>query len=465
MKTTLNLRWSQMRASPATQVMMGLLGPTILTGLDAHLFAVALPAVRHNFGIDADMTAWVAMIYTLPFMTLMPLYGRLGDGLGKRRLLLLGTACFLLGTSMVLAAPTLGWFMLGRAIQGVGAAGFVPLAIAIIAEVFAPSERGRVLGAWNSVIPLIGLIMPYFGGLFVDQWGWRANYPLILLASVVSLLAVSRYIPVLPTRATAHFLRTFDWVGVLLLSGALATLLVFTSSRPITGIPALQDWRLLGICLACFAGLVGWERRQRLPYVSLQLFANRTFTLASICAGLRMFLMSSISFLLPLYLTDIHGLSASAVGSVLALQAGALFAISYAGGDIADRWGSRWPVAISMIGLVVVMVLLATLPATTPVWLLYVVAGFHGLLIGISLAPLHRAAMQEIAPSETGMAAGLYSMIRFAGQILGTALAGVFLQRALAHVAAPIAAYQSVYWIFAAAAVVNVFMGWGLRDE
>jgi MFS family permease len=347
----------------------------------------------------------------------------------------------------------------------VGSAGFIPLCIAIIAQVFAPAERGKVLGAWNSAIPLIGLIAPYFGGLLIDQWGWRANYPLILAASVLSLLAIQHYVPDLAERSQARFLRSFDWMGVLLLSGGLATLLLFTSSRPVTGVPALQDYRLLVACLTFLALLVWWEWGRSSPYVTLRFFANRTFTLASVCAGLRMFLMSSISFLLPLYLTDIHGLSASAIGGILALQAGALFAISYVGGDFADRWGSRWLVTISMLGLVAVMAALAALPAVAPVWLIALVAAAHGLLIGVSLAPLHRAAMQNVQSSEAGMAAGLYSMLRFAGQILGTALAGVFLQRALEQMATPIDAYQSVYWIFGVVAVINVLVGWGLRDE
>ena len=139
----------------------------------------------------------------------------------------------------------------------------------------------------------------------------------------------------------------------------LVSLLFFTSSRPITGVPALQDWRLLGGCLLLFALLVLWERRRRQPYVDLSLFARPTFAFASLCAGLRMFLMSSISFVTPLYLTDIHGLSASAVGIVLALQAGALFIVSRAGGQLADRWGSRWPAVISMGGLVLLMIGLA----------------------------------------------------------------------------------------------------------
>ncbi len=168
--------------SPQTRILIGLIAPSILVGMSHHMFGVTLPSIRRDFGIDADTTAWVVMIYTLPFMTLMPLYGRMGDTLGKRRLLLLGTTIFLAGTVITMTATSLAWLMCGRFVQGMGSAGFVPLSIAIISQRFAPEERGRALGTWNSAIPLTGLTMPYMAGLLVDSLGWRAIYPPILIA-------------------------------------------------------------------------------------------------------------------------------------------------------------------------------------------------------------------------------------------------------------------------------------------
>ncbi len=446
-------------SSPQTQILIGLMAPSIMVGMDHHMFGVALPTLRAAFALDADTAAWAAMSYSLPFMALMPLYGRLGDGLGKRRLLLMGTLLFLIGSALVVTATNFASYLVGRVIQGTGTAGFVPLSIAIIAQWFSSEERGKVMGAWNSIIPLTGLTVPYFGGLLVDLFGWRAIYPPIMLAGIVAIFVVRKNIPTLQARTVdPTFLRSFDWLGVLLLSGALVALLFYTSSRPITGIDGLQDWRLLGLCLLLLVGLLLWERRQRQPYVNLQLFRNATFTAASVVAGLRMTLMSSISFILPLYLTDIHHLSASAVGIALALQAGSLFLISRAGGQLADRWGSRGPILLSLGGLIVVMVSFALLPPSAPLWLLYLLAAAHGFIIGVSLAPLHRASMHGIVAQEMGGAAGLYSMIRFAGQILGVAVAGVMLQQGLVGVdiepSAQIGAYQFVFWLYVGVAIL-----------
>ncbi|MBX3012728.1 MAG: MFS transporter [Caldilineaceae bacterium] len=457
--------WLRNGLAPHVAVLIGVMAPSLMVGMDHHMFGVALPNVRASFNLDADMVAWASMVYSLPFMTLMPLYGRLGDGLGKRRLLMVGISVFLFGTMVLLLAPSLPWYMVGRAIQGVGTAGFVPLSIALIAQWFPPSERGRVMGTWNSIVPLSGLVFPYFGGLLVDAFGWRAIYPAIVVVGVVALVVVKQSIPTVGTQVVPpHFLRRFDWLGVGLLTGALVSLLFYTSSRPITGVEGLRDWRLLTLCLLLFALFIGWERRRPNPYMNLAVFTNRTFTAASFCAGLRMFMMSSSSFLLPLYLTDIHGLRASTIGIALALQAGMLFLTSQAGGQVADRWGSRWPVVISMGGMVGILVLLALAGADTPVGWLYVLAGAHGLTIGLSLAPLHRSSMQDVAEREAGAAAGLYSMIRFAGQILGVAVAGVVLQQQLTQVATPVQAYQFVLWLYVAVAILATSLGLLIRE-
>ncbi|MFN2199791.1 MAG: MFS transporter, partial [Caldilineaceae bacterium] len=234
MKRIFSIDWN----SPQTHILIGLMAPALVTGMNHHMFNVALPDIRQTFSIDPDTTAWVSMSFTLAFMTFMPLYGRLGDTLGKQRLLLFGTLLFLAGTMIVISANSTTTLMAGRLVQGMGTAGYVPLCIAIITQRFAAEERGKALGAWNSMIPLAGLSFPFVAGLLVDRFGWRAIYPPILLAAIVAFVMIQRFVQPLNSRIDYAFLRAFDWGGVVLLSGALASLLLYTSSRPITGVPA-----------------------------------------------------------------------------------------------------------------------------------------------------------------------------------------------------------------------------------
>jgi MFS family permease len=346
-----------------------------------------------------------------------------------------------------------------------GAAGVNPLCIAIISERFPAGERGKALGTWNSVGPIAAVIAPLLGGFLIDNLGWRMIFAPVLLAAVAALLAVKVLVP--PAERSfvqPGFLRKLDWGGLLLLGAAIMMLLFYLSSRPITGVEPLQDWRLLAFTILLFTGFIYWERRRANPFVALDIFKYRGFSRASIGAGIRMFTMSSIGFLVPLYLADIYGMNAVSIGIMIMLHAGALFTTMRLGGQLADRWGSRWPVIAGSAVQTAMMIYFAVLPGS--IWLGWVVTGLiaHGLGAGLSLAAMHRAAMGRISPEQTGVAAGLYSMFRFGGTALGTALGGVILQYGLDQSLLTIQAYQLVFWFIAGVAFLGMIVGWGLRE-
>jgi MFS family permease len=254
-------------------------------------------------------------------------------------------------------------------------------------------------------------------------------------------------------------------VGVILLSCGTIFLVFYVSSRPITGVAALLDWRLLSLAVLFFAAFIWWEKRQRTPFINLAIFTNKSFNRASICAGIRMFTLSSTaSLLMPLYLADVHHLSAASTGMVIMLHALALLITMRNGGQLADRWNSRWPVVIGVSGQLGAMVGFALLPATAPLALVIVCLVLNGLGAGLALPAMHRASMSRISHEHMGGAAGLYSMIRFSGTVLGTALVGVLLQQGLAQFMSPVTAYQMVFWFLAAVALGGIVIGWGLRE-
>jgi len=315
------------------------------------------------------------------------------------------------------------------------------------------------------------------GGILIDSIGWRVIFWPTLLIGVIAYWVTRRQVPALPGFADKNFLRRFDWIGVLLLSIGAMLLLFYVSSRPVTGVPALRDWRLLSGTLLAFALLIMWEQRHPDPFIPITLFVQRRFSLASILAGIRMFIMNALRFLVALYVVDIHSLDATATGWVITSHAIPLFLMLRLGGQLADRWGSRWPVVASMILQASALTYLALLPADVPVWMVVVGVLWQSIGASISLAPLHRASMASIPDEQTGVAAGLYSMIRFAGAILGTALSGVLLQSGLSASGASdigtfdlgklemITAYQQVFWFVAGVAVLGALVGLLLRSE
>jgi len=441
------------------------MAPPVMMGIYSAMFNVVVPTIRDEFAIESDMAAWVVAIYSLPFMMFMPLHGRLADAYGKRRILLLGTAIFLLGTVVAALAPNLGWLMAGRAIQGAGSAGFTPLALAIIAQIFPVEERGKLMGTWNICYPITGIIGPVLGGLLIDSVGWRVIFWPTVVIGLIAYWVTRRQIPELPGFANRDYLRSFDWGGVVLLSAGATALLFYVSSRSVTGVANLRDWRLLGLTLLCLGSLVWWEKRRAQPFIPIELFAELQFSLASILAGIRMFTMNALRFLVVLYVVDIHGLDATMTGVVITLHAIPLFLLLRLGGQLADRWGSRWPVVASMVIQAGSLAYLALLPADVPIWM--IIIGVLGQSSGasLSLAPLHRASMVGIPDAQTGVAAGLYSMVRFAGALLGTSLSGVLLQQTLAQEIPLIVAYQQVFWYVAVVVIAGAGIGMLLRER
>ena len=447
------------------RMLISLMFPAMLMPLASTMSRVAIPVIRDDFGLPADLTAWVVAAFFLPFVILMPVYGRLSDGLDTRRLILIGVVVFAAGTTLTLASPNLAWLMVGRAVQGIGVAGMMPLGIALISAVFPASIRGLALGTWSTVGPSTGFIGPLAAGFLVAGWGWRGAFAPPLLLGLITYIAVSRGVPRQSGSVRPGYIRAFDWGGVILFAAAASCLVFFLSSRSITGVEPLHDWRLLGAGSLLLAIFIWWENRRRNPFVPISIFRNRMFTRASVCASMRMFGMGGIGFLVPLYLVDIHRLQPAQLGGLLMIMPGAMALMVRLGGILSDRVSARLPVLIGLTVQTLSLLAFARLPGEASIWIIALLLVVNGLGVGLMLAALHRAAMTDIQQQEMGAAAGIYSMIRFLGAVTGTALSGVLLQAGLDASLSTVEAYQQAFLASAAFPVIGILIGLRLRER
>ena len=444
-------------------ILIGLMVPMGMTVLNLQMYSVALPSIRDSFGIGADTVALSATAYMLPFVIFMPLYGQFSDGLGKRRLFSIGIIIFSLGTVVCLMSTSFLLLLVGRVLQGIGTAGVNPLCIAIITDLFPPSVRGRAMGTWSSTGPATSMIAPLFGGFLIDHWGWHSIFIPGVIASFIALYVVRGRVPKLEPPHQPGFLRNFDWIGLALLSLTIIALVVYLSSSAITGVAPLQDWKMLLLSIAFAAAFTLWERRSEHPMVRFSLYKAKGFGLASFVASIRMFLMSGVGLLLPLYFADVKGMGAAMTGLFITFVAGSMLSVVRMAGGITDKRSKRFPIITGLSMQTTALVMLALLPADLPNWVIPPILIVYGVGAGLSLAVLHRLAMDHVPHEESGTAAGLYSMGRFFGSIIGTTLIGVFLQQALTQVDVS-QAYSYAFWFAAAVALIGIAAISRVRD-
>lgn len=436
-----------MPAEPNVRRIVGtLMVPTLTTVIMLAMFAVAVPFIRNDLSLAPDVASWLLVAYSLPHMMLMPLYGRLADGVGKRRLLITGATLFAAGTGVLVVAGSFPMLLLGRAIQGAGASAVNPIAIAVIMELVRPEKRGNALGTWNASGPIAGVVGPLIAGGLIDAFGWRSILVPALAVGIASIVVVWAFLP--ESRRSGSFRRaisSFDWVGVTLFNGSIAMLVFFTSSRPITGAEPLTDLRLLAGGLVLGTVFVWWSLRRDDPFIDLSIFRRRNFSVASITVSLRMVMRGGTGFLMPLFVTDLYGFSASATGSLLMLDAGSLLVTMWLGGLVIDRRRSRGQVVAGMLVEALAMTAFLLLPVGAPVVWVFVILGVNGLGAGYMLAALHVYAMSGVPEEESGTAAGLYSMIRFGGAMLGPAIGGVVLAAGVERYGIDAAGYRPAF--------------------
>ncbi|MEM7335208.1 MAG: MFS transporter [Chloroflexota bacterium] len=433
------------------RLLYSLMIPAIIMPLAGWMFSVSLPTIRDDLQINAELAAWVATAFSLPFMILMPVYGRISDSLGKRRLLLFGIVIFTAGSIIAMVSSTLSVLLIGRVVQGLGIAGLLPISLALITEVFPSEERGKAMGRFSTIGPLTGIAGPLLAGFIVARWGWRLSFLPSALVAVASFGVIYFLIPSTSQPIRRDFFKAFDWGGVGLLGLTFTFLLFYFSSRPITGVPPLQDFRLLGLTVLFGTAFVFYEQWQKAPFINLRIFQNHSLVIASSCAALRMMVLSGGGgFLMPLYLADVVELDPTLSGFFLMVVPASMTLFVQLAGQFSDRFGSRYIVMAGFFTVGAVMLAFSRLTDETSRWIIIVLFAFFGMGAGFMLATLHRAALNHIPDEDLGTSSGVYSMIRFLGSASGQAFAGILIQFYLLRLNdALVPTYQSVFVWFA----------------
>ena len=270
--------------------------------LDNTVVNVALPSIQRELKTTLSSLEWTVNAYTLVFAVLLVTGGRLGDIFGRRRMFLFGVVVFALSSAAIGAAPSDGWLIGGRAVQGIGAAFMMPATLSIITNAFPAHERGKAIGTWAGVSALALAIGPVVGGFLTEQVSWRAifflNLPVAVGAVVITLFAAHE-------SRDETVARKVDIPGIATITvGLTAIVLALVEGNR-------WHWgsaRIVGLLVLALAALVAFvlvERRARVPMVDFSCFRARSFLGANIVGFIVSFAMLAMFFFIALYMQNV----------------------------------------------------------------------------------------------------------------------------------------------------------------
>jgi EmrB/QacA subfamily drug resistance transporter len=408
-----------------TGVMLGML----LAALDQTIVSTALPRIVGDLG-GANHLSWVVTAYLLASTASTPLWGKLGDLLGRKTLYQVCIVLFLIGSALCGMAHNMVELIAFRALQGLGGGGLIVLSQAIIGDVVPPRDRGRYQGLMGAMFGVASVIGPLLGGFFVDNLTWRwvfyVNLPVGAVALVVIMLA-------LHTTSREDRPR-IDYLGTALLAAASTCLVLVTSLGGTT-----WQWnsaQVYGLCALAVLLLVGFgyvETKAAEPIMPPSLFRNRVFTASSAVAFVVGFCMLGGLSYLPLLLQVVNGDSPTMSGLRLLPMMGGVLVASIGGGQLISRWGRYrvFPIVGTLV-MSVGMYLLSTMTEHTSTLDSSVYMLVFGLGLGMVMQVLVLAAQNAVEYHDLGAATSGVTYFRSIGGSFGASVFGTILNSRLA---------------------------------
>lgn len=402
---------------------------TLLASLGASVAAVALPTLAQALDASFQQVQWVVLAYLLAMTTLIVSVGRLGDLMGRRKLLLAGIALFTLASVLCGLAPSLWLLIAGRALQGLGAAIMMTLTLALVGETVAQEKTGSAMGLLATLSAVGTALGPSVGGLLISGLGWQAlflvNLPLGLLTLGLAWYALPvRQVPPKAGRAR------FDITGTVLLAVTLAAYALATTSG--RGTFGESNIALLLVALVGGGLFIRAQSRAVSPLIPLTLFRDRTLASGLATSALVATIMMATLLVGPFYLSIALGLPAALVGLVLAAGPCVAAVAGVPAGRLADRFGVQ-PVRFTGLATMVLGCLMLSLvpPAL----------GIAGYLTAIVVTTLgyvffqpanNTAIMADVAAERRGVVAGLLNLSRNLGFFTGASVLGAVFATAAA---------------------------------
>ncbi|WP_034638890.1 MFS transporter [Desulfofalx alkaliphila] len=393
---------------------------TLMSTLSAGVTNTALPFIAAEFEVQLEITQWVVSAYMLVIASLLPIFGKIADVSGRKKIYSTGLLIFSIGSILCGFATSALMLILFRVIQALGSAMTMANTLAIVASVFPENERGKAMGISNTVVAVGTLAGPGIGGLLIDLFGWRSVFWFVVPFGIAAYIISFKILPELKSEKAEAEIK-FDGTGALFFTLAMLLFILGVSNA---NEYSWNKYVIAAIILSVvFAVLFVFnEKRHASPLIDLSLFQNRMLV-GGILANFFSFVgLISINFLMPFYLQEVLVLSASEMGIMLTAIPLAMGITAPFAGRISDR---IQPVYIATFGLVVSLLGQLSLLGLGLYSLkadIYLRLFIVGVGRGIFQAPNNSAIMGSVAEHRFGVVGSLISLARNVASVLGIAL-------------------------------------------
>jgi EmrB/QacA subfamily drug resistance transporter len=403
------------------EILVAVLLGIFLAALDQTIVGTALPVIVTDLRGN-DVYVWAFTSYLVAATVSGPIYGKLSDIFGRRPIFIIGVGIFLVGSLLCAVSAQMWQFIAFRGIQGLGAGALFPIALAIIGDIFAPSERGKYQGFFGAIFGISSLIGPAIGGLITDNIGWHWIFFVNLPVGAVVLFVIWR---TLPTHRETGADRHIDYTGAALLVAALVPILIGFTNKQFGEWTDIDVGGYIATGLVLAAAFVWVESRAKEPIVPLSLFAIRGFT-ASVSA---MFLAAMGFFaavvFLPRWYQVVAGSSATESGyQILPLVLGLIVSAIVSGQLVARTGRYKTLIVSALVVLAVGLYLLTNIRPDTPGPLVWLWMALTGLGIGPAFAVFTLVVQNSVPVKHLGTGTSSLTLFQQVGGTVGLAITG-----------------------------------------
>jgi len=392
--------------------------------LDSTILNVALPALQADLGASVRAVQWTYGAYALVLSALLLVGGTLGDRFGRRRLFVVGAAIFGVASLWCALAPGPAQLIAARGVQGVGGALLVPASLAIIGASFEENLKAKAIGTWGALSAIAMAVGPVLGGWLVEVISWRAAFLINPLLAAVAIPIALWYV----SESRDPEAHNLDLVGAVLATLGLAGLVYGLIESSAWGLGDTRVLAALVLGLIALATFISVERRVKDPMVPPSLFRSRNFDGANLVTLLFYMALTGSLYFLPFLMMQVHGYSALVAGSVFLPFVAMAFLIGRLSGRISARFGSKIPLVVASLAVLVGLLLFAV-PGVDhgSYWTSFFPAMVvQGVGMALAITPLTTVALGSVDREHSGLASGVNNAVTRVAGLLAVALLGVF---------------------------------------